>query len=248
MALYKTEGIVLRTRNIGEADRIITLYTREHGKVEGVARGSRRVRSRLIGGTQLFTHGRYMMFSGRSLETVSQAEIKRSFVGLREDLIKLAHASYIAELLDVSLEPGEPSEELFTLLEEAFIALDEDVSPALVVRWFELRLMDLLGYHPELYTCVGCGGEPEAARFSVREGGLLCPRCVVRDTTAIPISRGTVEWMKRLLVTGGSRLGVMKLSREDDRVLEAVGRSYIDYRLSRPLKSLSFLSSIKDLA
>lgn len=248
MALYKTEGIVLRTRNLGEADRIITLYTREHGKIEGVARGSRRVRSRLIGGTQLFTHGWYMMFSGRSLETVSQAEIKRSFVGLREDLVKLAHASYIAELLDVSLEPGEPSEELFTLLEEAFVALDEGVSPPLVARWFELRLMDLLGYHPELLSCVGCGGEPAEARFSVREGGLLCPRCIARDTTAIPIGRSTVEWMKRLLATRGNRLGVMRLSREDDRVLEAVGRSYIDFRLSRPLKSLSFLASVKDLA
>ena len=149
MALYKTEGIVLRTRNLGEADRIITLYTREHGKVEGVDRGSRRVRRGLMGGTQLFTHGRYMLYSGRSLETVSQAEIKRSFVGLRDDLVKLAHASYIAELLDVSLEPGEPSEDLFVLLQESFVAIDDGLSPALVSRWYELRLMDLLGYQPE---------------------------------------------------------------------------------------------------
>jgi len=71
MALYKTEGIVIRTRNLGEADRIITLYTRDRGKVEGVARGSRRARSRLMGATQLFTYGHYLMYSGRSLDTMS---------------------------------------------------------------------------------------------------------------------------------------------------------------------------------
>ena len=80
-------------------------------------------------------------------------EIKRSFVGLRDDLVKLAHASYIAELLDVSLEPGEPSEDLFVLLQESFVAIDDGLSPALVSRWYELRLMDLLGYQRSSRLC-----------------------------------------------------------------------------------------------
>lgn len=248
MALYKTEGIVVRTRNLGEADRIITLYTRERGKIEGVARGSRRARSRLMGATQLFTYGRYMMYSGRTLETVSQAEIKRSFAGLREDLVKMAHASYIAELLDLSLEPGEPSEDLFVLLHQTFVAIDEGLSPGVVLRWFELHLMELLGYQPELHQCVSCGQAVDEARFSIREGGLLCPRCLSKDGTAIPVGRSTVQWMKQLLLTPAERLGVLRPSLDDGRELEVVGRAYVDYRLPRPLKSLDFLSAIKDLA
>lgn len=248
MALYKTEGIVIRTRNLGEADRIITLYTRDRGKVEGVARGSRRARSRLMGATQLFTYGHYLMYSGRSLDTVSQAEIQESFAGLREDLIKMAHASYLAELLDLSVEPEEPSEDLFALLYESFTALDQDKPPEIVLRWFELHLMVLLGYQPELRHCVGCGGVASEARFSVREGGLLCPRCLSKDPTAIAVRPSTIQWMKQLMSAPVQRLGVMRPSLDDSRALEAVGRAYIDYRLPRPLKSLDFLASIKDLA
>lgn len=248
MALYKAEAIVLRTRNLGEADRIVTLYTRERGKVEGVARGSRRAKSRLVGATQLFTYGRYLMFSGRSLDTVSQGEILQSFAGLREDLVKLAHASYIAELLDVSVEPGEPSEDLFALLLDAFRTVDQGVNPALVSRWFEARLMDLLGYRPQLCACVSCGGGADEARFSVREGGLLCPRCAGKDPAAMAVERSTVEWMKRLLTTDADRLRIIRLSERDATALEAVGHAYIQFRLPRPLKTLGFLASIKDLA
>src|SRR5690606_37938678 len=148
VALYKTEAIVLRTRNLGEADRIVTLYTRDRGKVEGVARGSRRAKSRLTGATQLFTYGRYLMFSGRSLDTVSQAEIVESFAGLRYDLVSMVYARCIADALDVTVEAGELSEALFVLVHGAWAAVDRALPPELVARWLVLRLMDLIGYRP----------------------------------------------------------------------------------------------------
>lgn len=249
MALYKAEGIVLRTRNLGEADRVITLYTREVGKVEGVARGSRRTRSRLIGGTQLFTHGQYMLYSGRSLDTVSQADIKRSFSGLREDLIKMAYASYLAELLDVTVEPGEPSEDLFYLLMNAFSLLEGDTSCAMVARWFEFQLMAILGYTPQLDQCVSCLKDVgKDVRFSVREGGLLCSDCISSDPGAMRLRPSTLQVLRRLLQSESSRVGIVRPSEEDLRMLEAAGRAYVDYRLPRPLKSLDFLLSVKDLA
>lgn len=249
MALYTAEGIVLRTRNLGEADRIITLYTRERGKVEGVARGSRRSRSRLIGGTQLFTHGRYMLFSGRSLDTLSQAEIRQSFAGLREDLVKMAYASYMAELMDTLVEPGEPSEDLFCLLRDALANLERGGDAAHVARWYELRLMAILGYEPELSACLGCGrGELDGVRFSAREGGLLCPDCAGRDGSAVPIGRSAIEVMRRLVATDGERLGILRPSKADLELIEHIGRAFIDARLPRPLKSLGFLTSVRHLA
>jgi len=252
LALYTADGIVLRTRNLGEADRIITLYTREQGKVECVARGSRRARSRLVGATQLFTHGRYVVYSGRSLDTLNTADIIESFSDLREDLIKLAYASYVAELLDTSVELGEPSEDIFALVLDSFGALAVGTEPQVISRWFELRLMTLLGYAPTVDRCVSCAREltaiGEELFMSAREGGALCRQCLGRDSTAIRVRRSTVEWVKRLLATEGARLSVVRFSTEDDRLLEALGRAYVDYRVPRPLKSLGFLASIKDLA
>ena len=242
----------MRTRNLGEADRIVTLYTREQGKVECVARGSRRVRSRLTGPTQLFTHGRFLLFSGRSLETLSQAEIVSSFAALRDDLTKMAYASYLAELLDVSVEPGEPSEDLFDLCLGSFRALEAQVPPEVVSRHFELRLMALLGYAPHIAACVGCGRPPgeygEQGAFSTREGGFLCPRCLHRDGAAIAVRRSTLEWIRRLAESPADRLHVLRIGGEDLRLLEAVARAWVDYRIERPLKSLGFLAALKDLA
>lgn len=248
LALYKDEGVVLRTRNLGEADRIITLFTRKHGKVEGVARGSRRTRSRLLGGTQLFTLGSYLLYRGKSLDTISQAEIRRSFSGLREELVLMTYASYLAELLDLCVEPEEPSEELFQLIVDALSHLEGGTDPDLLLRWFDLRLMALLGYRPELDRCVACGGEPQEARFSVREGGLLCSQCAAREGSAVPLRRSTLEFLRRLLITGADRLSVVRPSPAELALMEQVTRPFVDYRLPRPLKTVAFLSSIKDLA
>ena len=249
MALYTAEGIVLRTRNLGEADRIVTLYAREQGKVEAVARGARRVRSRLTGATQIFTHGRYVLFSGRTLDTLSQAEIVQSFAPLREDLIKMAHASYLAELLDVCVEPGEPSEDLFALVLGGLQALAAGVDPRVVSRHFELTVMSLLGYAPHVDSCVACRGEAEGrVSMSAREGGILCERCRSADPTAIRLERSTLEWVRRLLATRVDRMGVFRIGADDLRLLEAVGRAFVDLRVPRPLKSLSFLASVRDLA
>lgn len=248
MSLYKDEGVVIRTRNLGEADRIVTLFTRGRGKVEGVARGARRTRSRLLGSTQLLTLGRYLIFKGRSLDTISQAEIARSFSRLREELVLMGYASYLAELVDLAVEPGEPSEELFHSLVAALDQLEAGTGPDLVVRWFDLRLMALLGYRPELDACVCCGGAPQEVRFSYREGGLLCTACAPGDASAVPVRRSTVEFVRRLLVTGADRLAVISPSPAELELMERAIRPYVDFRLPRPPKTVAFLSSIKDLA
>ena len=249
MALYTAEGVVLRARNLGEADRIITLYTRGHGKVECVARGARRARSRLMGGTQLFTHGRFALFSGRSLDTLSQAEIVQSFAGLREDLVTLGYASYFAELLDAGTEPGEPSEDVFGLILDAFSGLERGVSPAIVARWFEFRLMALLGYRPQLDVCAACGKTAAGeVRFDPVEGGLVCTACAGGSGPAVAFGRSTVEVLRHLMSAEGRRLGVIRPSATDLALLEEAARRFVDARLGRPLKSLGFLASIRDLA
>lgn len=251
MAVYKTEGIVLRTRNLGEADRIVTIYTSRNGKVDAVARGSRKAKSRMAGAIQLFTLGHYMIYPGRSLDRLTGADIIDSMVGVRDDLIKLAHGSYVAELADVMTMPGEPGEELFRLLLDTLTALHALHEPALVIRRFEIGLMHLLGYAPHLNSCVHCGsadGVDSSPRLSAKEGGLLCPACGSQDGSAIKVTRATIKWMIRLPETPAERLGIFRLSDDEHKLLARVLRAYVDYRLPRPLKSVSFLDSLTNFA
>ena len=115
MGLYHCEGIVLRTRLFGEADRIVTLLTKEKGKIEAVARGVRRPRNRLVGVTQQFSYLRGLIFTGKDLDQLSQAELIKSFAPLRDDLLKMAYATWWAELLDTFLPVAEVNTEIFLL-------------------------------------------------------------------------------------------------------------------------------------
>ncbi|MHB9093206.1 MAG: DNA repair protein RecO, partial [Eubacteriales bacterium] len=153
---YKTEGIIIRVRDYNEADRIVTLFTRDYGKVQAIAKGCRKQKSRKRGVIQLFTYGEFALYRGRNLDTITQCEGKQSFGALREDLDRMAYGAYLAELLDGFLPSGEPHGEVFFLTLVCLHLLEVE-DPELVTRAFETRIMDLLGYRPHLDGCVHCG-------------------------------------------------------------------------------------------
>lgn len=241
---WKTEGIVLRVRNLGEADRIVTVYTKERGKLNTVARGARRIRNRLLSPTQVFTHGRYLIFPGKGLHNLSQAEIVHSGQILRDDLEKFAYASYITELLDASTAEEDPSEKIFSLL-AGTLSLGEQGRFKLAVRAFEIRLMRDLGYEPELYQCLSCREALQNKLFFTEQGGVLCQNCQVHVPGSTPLTNGTWELMKRLLEWEFSRLKVLHPAPGNEEELRRLMRKYLDFRLEYPLKSLEFLESLQ---
>lgn len=251
MSLYNVEAIVLRNRGLGEADRIITLFSREEGKIEAVARGARRPRSRLSGTTQPFTHGRYQLFRGKGLDSISQCVVEEGFASLRDDLTRMAHAAYACELVEQLTTERDPNEELFFLLGGALrlYAAGDDLT--LITRLFELRVLAVTGYRPVLDRCAACGGplggSPQL-RFAVAQGGVLCPRCAggESDGPVADISRGTLETMRRLLAVDLRRALMLRPDAATRSEMEAVLEDYIGWRLERRLKSREFLSLIKD--
>lgn len=249
LALFKAEGFVLRTRDLGEADKILTLYTRERGKVSGVARGSRRVRSRLLATSQAFSYSRFMLYEGRGLHTVSQAELISSFRPLREDLSRMAYASYTAELLDAFVDENEPNDTLFRLVLEGFTLISGTDDLDLALRWFELKLLDELGYRPELCQCAACGSDlgDRPVVYDSEQGGALCSECAAESQQAIDLSAGVVIQLRRLLETPAARLGILRPSRGDLGTMERVTRAHMDHRLDRPIKSREFLDSMRSL-
>mgnify|MGYP000126760732 CR=1 FL=1 len=249
MALYRVEGIVLKTRELGEADKIVTLYCRDQGKVRAVARGSRRPRNRLSSGTQLFTYGEFLLSEGKNLDAISQAEIRESFRGLREDLARMAYASYVMELTGEMVEAKEPNEPLFLLLLGVLHLLGEDDpgNHETIVRFFELKLLTLLGYRPHLRNCVSCSN-PEVSFFSPALGGMVCRRCreqVPGATEVVKVAPGTVQAMRKLDESRFHGARAVKPGATINREMEFVTRTYITYLLEKPLKSWAFLDMVR---
>ena len=243
---WKTQAIVLRVRNLGEADRIVTLYTEELGKLNTVARGARRIRNRLLSPTQLFTHGRYMIFPGKGLHNLSQADIINSGQALRDDLEKMAYASYVTELLDALTPEEDPTTRIFPLL-AGTLSLGNSGRFPLAVRAYEIRLMSELGYKPELYHCLNCRDELKTNLFFTPEGGAVCAQCTSHYRDTVKLTNGTWELMKRLLEWDLSRITILHPSKGDIKELRNLMRNYIDFRLEYPLKSLDFLETLQNI-
>lgn len=189
-ATYPARAVVLRTRNLGEKDRIMTLLSAEAGKFSAVARGARAPRSKLAAVSQPFTLARFLVARGRTLDIATQAEIENAHTHIAGDLLHTAWAAYLCELCDAVPE-RQPDEPLFELLCLALEALDQaaerDEADAAGL-WFEARFLSLLGYAPTIGRCVACGEKivvsPHDAQriaFSPVLGGTLCAACQARD-------------------------------------------------------------------
>src|SRR5215211_4788568 len=180
--VYRTEAVILRRSDFGEADRLLTLIT-PLGKRRVVAKGARKTTSRLAGHIELFTHASLLLAIGRNLDIVTQSVILHSFDRLRGDLRRIGAAYYAAELIDRLTEEEDENRPAFELLVATLAALDRTRSPDLALRFYELHLLGYLGYRPQLYHCAVCQEAltEEANRFSPIAGGMLCTRCAAGD-------------------------------------------------------------------
>lgn len=247
MPVYRASGIVLRRISLGETDRIITVLTPELGKVSAVAKGARRPGSRFSGATELFTNLRLLLAKGRTIDIVSQCEIRDSFPAIRADLELLARATYLCELVDRLLADREPNQEVHDLLLAALYLLQRTRSnPDVIVHSFELRLMSERGYAPHLDSCVTCDGPLAAGRyaFSPTAGGLLCASCRWPDD-AVRIHPPSLRLFRTLLDADTEEL--VLLAQTDIQTAE-VARCmhwYIRYHLDQDLKSAEFLDMLR---
>jgi DNA repair protein RecO (recombination protein O) len=179
MSLYRDRGVVLRTYKLGEADRIVVLITSGHGKVRAVAKGIRRTKSRFGGRLEPLSHVELLLYEGRELDIVTQAEMVEPWRLLHEDLSRLAQGMAMAEATEQVAQEREPSGPLYRMLVGALRTLAERSSP-LVVAAFYWKLLSLDGAGPVLTSCASCGSSPPAAplvAFDIAEGGTLCRTC-----------------------------------------------------------------------
>jgi len=237
VSLYRDEGVVLRVQKLGEADRIITVLTKRHGRVRAVAKGVRRTRSKFGATVEPFSHVDLQLYAGRNLDIVVQAESLTPFgEGLVTDYGRYTAGTAVLETAErLTAEEREPSLRLFLLVVGALRALaEDDRDPSLVLDAFLLRAMAVAGYAPALEGCARCGAEGPHRAFSVASGGVVCAAC--RPAGAASPSSGALQLLLDLLTGEWDAAG-----RTEPRVRkEASGlvAAHLQWHLERGLRSL----------
>ena len=204
MPLVKTPAITLKSRKWGEADRIVTLYTKHLGKIRAVARGARRPKSRLGAALEPLMLCDLNLFekSGDTLFRVSQVDMIEPFVRFREDLTMMAAAARMANVVGAVTPDGDPDPELFETLEQGLRSLLATDDPALTALLFQIRLLGLTGFRPQTDHCAACGKTRviEEPQFSPASGGLVCVSCAARQRVpCLPLSRGSLAFLQQAL-------------------------------------------------
>jgi DNA repair protein RecO (recombination protein O) len=176
----RTEGIILRRKDFGEADRILVLFSRKLGRISCIAKGSRKPSSKISGHIELFMRTSFLISRGRNLHIITQAENIESYENLRKNLSGIGRGSYVVELVDAFTYEEGSNLKLYDLLLKTLESLNQGDDPSIVIHYYELHLLDLVGFRPELFNCVECGVKIiEQNQFLSGEmGGVICPDCI----------------------------------------------------------------------
>ena len=247
---FRSEAIVLRRVDFGEADRLLTLYSRERGKIKAIAKGARKPQSRKTGHVELFMRTHFLFAEGRDLVIITQAEMVESYPALRGDLVRATYGAYAVELLDRFTVEGDRHTDIYNLLADALGWLATAADLMLAARYYELQLLAQTGFRPQFFRCV-TGGEPIAEQdqfFSAELGGLLCPDCHLTDRNARPISAVAVKVFRYLQTRDWPTVSSLQLKRPLQGELERIMHYYLTYILERELKSVDFLHRLREEA
>jgi DNA repair protein RecO (recombination protein O) len=245
--LYRTEAVILRRHDLGEADKLLTIYTPASGKIRVVAKGVRKPTSRKAGHVELFTHSRLLIAKGRNLDVVTQAETINAFLPIRVELALTSYAYYIAELVDRFTEEGEENRRLFDLLVNALTWLGDAKDKDLLLHYFELRLLDYVGYRPQVQQCVRCA-QPLGAGvtfFNLEEGGAVCLDCGRGQRGCREMSAQARETLLSLQSRDYAKCRGLNVEPGTRLELESLLRRYTAYLLERGLKSADFMDALR---
>jgi DNA repair protein RecO (recombination protein O) len=244
----RVHAIVLRHADWGEADRLVTLYSREQGKLRAIAKGARKITSRKAGHLEPFTQVKLQLARGRDLYIVTQADTIEAYLPLRENLVLTGNASYVVELLDrfVYEEEG-VNPTLFRLLADTLKRLANGEDAWLAVRYYEMRLLDFLGFRPHLFECANCGREIKAEDqfFSFTLGGVICLRCGQGLPNLHSISLEALKYLRHFQRSSYGDAARARPNSEVRTETENLMQGYFTYLLERELNSPGFLKRVR---
>lgn len=250
---FRTPALVLKRRNFGEADRQLTLLTPHFGKFDVIAKGARKPTSRKTGHVELFMKTDVLIARGRSLDILTQAELIDPYLAIREDLERGAYASYVSELLDRFTYDSDDTATapLFELLSDTFQRLsDTDAEPRTAVRYFELHLLDEVGFRPELTECVVMRTdiEPLDQYFSYDGGGVVSNAGAMHAAGLVPLPVTTLKLMRHFQRSEYSQVASLTIPDGVQRDMERVMLGYLSYTLESRVQSVDFIRRLRQMS
>jgi len=248
---FRVDAVVLRHSDYGEADRLLTLFTRQLGKTRAIAKGARKIASRKAGHIEPFTHVRLQLAKGKDMFLITQADTVDAYLPLRDDLVLTSHAAYVLELLDrFSYEDETEHPSTFRLLTETLtrLASTSDAASWLIIRYYEMRLLDHVGFRPQLFECANCGRaiQPEDQFFSFSAGGVICPRCGKGLPHLHSISEETLKYLRHFQRSSYADATRARPSPAVRQEAESLMQGYFTYLLERELNTPGFLRKIRE--
>jgi DNA repair protein RecO (recombination protein O) len=244
----RVEAVVIRHSDWGEADRLLTLYTRQAGKTRAIVKGARKITSRKAGHLEPFTQVKLQLARGRDLFIVTQVDTVDPYLPLHEDLTLTGHAAYVLELIDrFTYEDEMENSTLFRLLTDTLSRLASKSDPWLVIRYYEIRLLDFLGFRPQLLKCANCRREiiAEDQFFSFSAGGVICPSCGHGLPGLAPISMETLKYLRHFQRSTYADASRARPSAEVQKETETLMQGYFTFLLERELNTPLFIKRVK---
>lgn len=245
--IFKTPAVILRRSDLGEADRLLTLFTPQFGKIRAVAKGVRRPMARAAGHVELYTVAEMVLAQGRDLNIVTQVELIEPFLPLHNDLHRIGYASLFAELIDRFTVDEQENTAAYALLVSGLSWLcEEGCDLALAARYYELRILDVMGFSPSFFECALCGDDlqPADQYYSVAEGGVICHKHVFNPDTLIGLPLPMFKVFRHFSRSTWETVRTLQLSTVQHHMLERVLHTTLVYLLEQRLQSVAFLRKI----
>ena len=243
----RSEAVVIRHRRFGDSDRIVTLLTPARGKIDAIAKGALRPRSRLAGHLEPLTHAEVLLAHGRNLDIITQAQTIEGFAAIRDDLDRLSLALYLLELADRFTVEHAEADAVYRLLLVALLRLARGDGEQLVARSFELTLLGATGFRPEWRDCAACAEEvaPDALAWSPLAGGVICAACRTAHPEAGPIDETVLKVLRFIQQEPYEQAARVRLTPELASGLEWVMHELMRAMAERDLGSARFLSEVR---
>jgi DNA repair protein RecO (recombination protein O) len=245
---YQTEAIVIRKTKLGEADSILTFFTPHLGKIQGFARSLRKPKSRLAGHLELLTYSNVSFVRGHNLDTITGAQTINAFLPIKDDLWLMSYGLYIAELVNQFTPEHQEIKDIFQLLLETLEQLPKAENKDLLLRYFELHLLENAGYRPQLRECVSCHKqlEPVSNCFNHLGGGMLCPECASTRPMAYALSVNAQKVLRLLQGYDYNAVSRLRIDEELSREIELCISGYLKHLLEKEVKSAAWLDTLRD--
>lgn len=245
---FQTRAVILKHVDYGEIDRLITLYTREKGLVRAVAKGVRKITSRKAGHLEPFGEVTLQMARGHDLSLITQAETIHAFPELSSDLTKAAAAAYVAELTLRFFSEGSESEpQVFDLLVSTLAQIATGASGWMATRCYELALLEVSGFRPQLFDCAICGApiQPEDQFFSFASGGAVCPRCAGSAPDRRPVSMTALKYLRHAQRTDFETAIHARVPEAACAEIEGLMHDFLAHLLERKLNTPEFIELVR---